>query len=166
MTKSAEEILREEWDLLKKSGLLSQIGCSAGPKKTKGIYDMFLWNALIRAPKNSPYSGYMFKFEIKFPSDYPNSAPIVTCKTKIYHMNIHKNGDVCVSSIKEGNKWKTARDISTVLLSIFIIFSKPNPNSPYRREIADLYQSNYEEYEKKVKEDCANNAIKIPENEY
>ena len=35
MTKTAEEIIREEWDLLKKSGLLSQIGCTAGPKKTK-----------------------------------------------------------------------------------------------------------------------------------
>ena len=164
MTKSAEEILREEWDLLKKSGLLSQIGCSAGPKKTKGIYNMFLWNALIRAPKNSPYSGYMFKFEIIFPSDYPNSAPKVTCKTKIYHMNISENGDVCVSSIKDGNKWKTARDISTVLLSIFIIFSKPNPQSPYRSDIAEQYQNKYEDYEKAVKDHCAKNAIKIPEN--
>ena len=54
MIKTAEEIIREEWDLLKKSGLLSQIGCSAGPKKTKGIYNMFLWNALLTGPKNSP----------------------------------------------------------------------------------------------------------------
>ena len=33
MTESSEQIIRNEWDLLKKSGLLSQIGCSAGPKK-------------------------------------------------------------------------------------------------------------------------------------
>ena len=162
MNKSAEEILREEWDLLKKSGILSQIGCSAGPKKNKGIYNMFFWNALIRGPKNSPYNGYMFKFEINFPTDYPNSPPEVICKTNIYHMNINENGEICVSSQK-GN-WKDAKDITTVLLSIFIIFSKPNPDSPLRRDIAQLYKSNPEEYEKKVKDHCKNFAIKIPDN--
>ena len=33
MSKSSEEIIREECDLLKKSGLLTQISCAAGPKK-------------------------------------------------------------------------------------------------------------------------------------
>ena len=162
MTKTAEEIIRDEWDLLKKSGLLSQIGCSAGPQKTKGIYNMFKWNALLSGPKNSPYKGYMFKFEISFPTNYPDSPPTVTCKTDVYHMNISTSGDVCVSSIKNNAKWKTAQDISTVLLSIFIIFSKPNPNSPYRGDIAKLFNSNREEYEKNVKEHCAKHAIKIP----
>ena len=161
MNKTAEEILREEWDLLKKSGILNQIGCSAGPKKNKGIYDMFLWNALIRGPKNSPYNGYMFKFEIEFPKDYPNSAPKVKCKSKIYHMNISEDGNICVSSQK--SEWKNAKDISTVLLSIFIIFSKPNPDSYLRGDIANLYKSNREEYENKVKEHCKSNAIKIPD---
>ena len=31
MTKSAEDIIRDEWDLLRKSGLLCQLNCSAGP---------------------------------------------------------------------------------------------------------------------------------------
>lgn len=163
MTKTAEETIREEWDLLKKSGLLSQIGCSAGPQKTKGIYNLFKWKALMTAPKNSPYKGYMFKFEIDFPQDYPNSAPKVTCKTDVYHMNISSSGDVCVSSIKNSNDWKTAHDISTVLLSIFIIFSKPNPNSPYKGDIAKLFNADYEQYVKNVKEHCEKYAIKIPE---
>lgn len=165
MNKTAEEILRDEWDLLKKSTLLSTISCSAGPTRIgKGkTYDMFKWNALMTGPKNSPYNGYMFKFEINFPKDYPNNPPIVKCLTDVYHMNINTSGDVCVSSIKDQGKWSTIKDISSVLLSIFIIFSKPNPGSPYRREIAKLYKENYPEYEKKVKEYCAKFAIKIPE---
>ena len=162
MTKSAEEILREEWDLLKKSGLLSQIGCSAGPIKTKGIYNMLKWKALMRAPKNSPYDGYLFKFEIDFPNNYPNSPPSVTCKTDIYHMNISTNGSVCVSSIKDNNQWETVKDISTVLLSIFIIFSKPNPDSPCRSDIAQLYKTNLVQYEKNIKEHCEKYALKVP----
>ena len=161
MNKSAEEIIREEWDLLKKTGLLSQIGCSAGPKKKTNIFE---WNALMRGPKKSPFDGYMFQFEIKFPTDYPNSAPSVFCKTKIYHMNIQDNtGKVCVSSITNSNDWKRAQDISTVLSSIFIILSKPNPISPYRRDVAKLYNENKQEYEKNVKEWCKQYAIKIPE---
>ena len=157
MSKSAEEIIREEWDILKKSGLLAQIGCSAGPKRKTNI---FAWKALMAGPKNSPYYGYMFKFEITFPKNYPLESPKVKCNTEnIYHMNINTNGDVCVSSI--GNQWNEAQNISSVLLSIFIIFSKPNPDSPHRKNIADLYQNNYLEYEKNVKENCEKYAIKI-----
>ena len=158
MTESSEQIIRNEWDLLKKSGLLSQIGCSAGPKKKTNLFE---WNALMVAPKNSPYKGYMFQFEIIFPKDYPAHAPTVKCKTNVYHMNISSSGDVCVSSIKNKNDWKNAFDISTVLLSIFIIFSKPNPGSPYNSEIANLYNSNRAEYERRVKEHCARYAMKI-----
>ena len=163
MSKTPEEKIREEWDLLKKTGLLTQIGCTAGPQKTKGIYNFFKWNALITGPKNSPYKGYMFKFEIEFPSDYPNSPPKVTCKTPIYHMNISVNGDVCVSSIKDEDKWNNVQDINAVLLSIFIILNKPNPTSAYRSEIAKLYNTNKDEYNNQVKKHCEESAIKIPE---
>ena len=159
MSKTPEDIIRDEWDMLKKSGLLSQIGCSAGPIRTKGIYNMFKWKALMRAPKNSPYDGYLYQFEIEFPNDYPNSAPKVYCKTDMYHMNISTEGRVCVSSVKD--EWGKAKNISTVLLSIFIIFSKPNPGSPYRRDIAKLYSENIQEYERRVKEHCAKYALKI-----
>jgi ubiquitin-protein ligase len=159
MSKTPEDIIREEWDMLKKSGLLSQIGCSAGPIRTKGIYNMFKWKALMRAPKNSPYDGYLYQFEIEFPNDYPNSAPKVYCKTDMYHMNISTEGRVCVSSVND--EWGKAKNISTVLLSIFIIFSKPNPGSPYRGDIAKLYRENIQEYERRIKEHCAKYALKI-----
>ena len=161
MTKTAQDIIKEEWDLLKQTGLLSQISCSAGPKKCKKTYNMFEWNALMCGPKNSPYSGYMFQFEIKFFPDYPNSAPKIFCKTPVYHMNINTDGAVCVNSIKD--RWKKTLNISEVLFSIFSIFSRPNPRSPHRGDIARLYEENREEYNKKVKEYCAEHAIPISE---
>ena len=160
MSKTAEDILRSEWDLLKKTSILSQIGCSAGPKKYKGIYDMFHWNVLLPAPKHSLYGGYMFQFEIAFPSNYPNSPPTVTCKTDVYHMNISKSGDVLIPDIIKNGR-KAFHDISTVIISIFTLFSKPNPHCAYRMEIANLYKSNHEQYEKNVKDYCAQHALKI-----
>ena len=166
MTQSdAETKLKEEWDLLKKSGILSQISCSAGPKRIgKKMYNMLEWNALIKAPKNSPYDGYMFQFEIKYTSKYPEEAPTIKCKTKVYHMNIRESdGDVCVSSIKKKEGWAQAKDISAVLKSIFIIFQRPNPDSPWNRHMADVYNKSIPEYEKKAKEYCEKYAIKCSE---
>ena len=166
----AEEVLRKEWELLMKTGLLCQIGCTAGPRiiKREGkkpIYDMLNWNALIKGPKKSPYEGYMFKFEIKYTEDYPKVAPKVTCKSNIYHMNISLSGDVCVSSIKEKEGWAKAGDISTVLLSIFCILAKePDKNalsSPYRGDLRDLYLDNKDKYYKNAREECKKYGIKI-----
>ena len=159
MTKSAEDIIRDEWDLLRKSGLLHQLNCSAGPIKTKGVYNMFKWKALMQAPNNSPYKGYAFQFEINFPQNYPNSPPSVICKTNVYHMNISTTGSVCVSSVK--SEWNNAQNINNVIKFIFVIFKVPNPNSPHRRDIAQLYNTNMQEYEKNVKDNCEKYAIKI-----
>lgn len=169
--KKAKEILTKEWDLLKKSGLLCQIGCTAGPQiierkknnegKMKPMYNMFKWNALMRGPKKTPYDGYMFKFEITYPENYPESAPTVTCKTNIYHMNISSSGDVCVTSIKEKKGWAKAGDISTVLLSIFVILGKPNKESPYRSDLAELYINDKKKYEENAREECKKYAFKL-----
>ncbi len=165
--KTAIETLTKEWDLLKKSGMLCQIGCAAGPQiikregKSKPMYNMFKWNALMRGPKKTPYDGYMFKFEITYPENYPEEAPTVTCKTNIYHMNISSSGDVCVTSIKEKKDWAKAGDISTVLLSIFVILGKPNTKSPYRTALAELYINDKKKYEENAREECKKYALKI-----
>lgn len=168
---TAKEKLEAEWDMLKKSGLLCQIGCSAGPQilkreNRKPVYNLFKWNATIQGPKKTPYEGYLFNFEINYPDDYPDKPPSVTCKTKIYHMNISTDGDVCVSSIhqnKDKNEliWKDAGNISEVLLSIFCILGKPNTDSPYRGDLAKLYLEKREEYNKNARECCQINAMKI-----
>ena len=164
--KIAIDTLRKEWDLLKTSGLLFQIACSAGPQVMrregkKPIYNMLKWNATMKGPKNTPYEGYFFKFEITYPETYPDNAPTVTCKTKIYHMNIATDGDVCVSSITKKEGWVKAGDISSVLLSIFVILGRPNTDSPYRDKLAEQYIKNQKEYEDNAREECRKYATQI-----
>ena len=168
---TVEEILKKEWDDLKTSGLLNQICCTAAPKRNGRTRDLFHWNALMRGPKNSPYHGYMFQFEIEFKKGYPNEAPVVKYKPfndsniYLYHMNISEDdGDICVSSIKkdyDNPNWKPAPNISEILLSIFVIFCKPNPDSPYRGDLAELYNKDKEKYEQNIKEHCAKYCLKF-----
>lgn len=119
--------------------------CSAGPRED----NMFLWDALLIGPTETPYSGGVFKLEINFPTDYPFKPPKVVFKTKVYHPNINENGGICLDILKD--KWSPALTVSKVLLSICSLLSDPNPNDPLVPTIAQEYISNRESYDKNAK---------------
>ncbi len=98
---------------------------------------MFLWDAMIIGPSDSPYTGGIFKLEIHFPTDYPFKAPKVTFLTKVYHPNISSSGTICLDILK--NMWSPALTISKVLLSICSLLTDANPKDPLVAEAADLY---------------------------
>lgn len=118
---------------------------SAGPRQD----DMFLWDALLIGPSETPYAGGIFKLEIRFPNDYPFKAPKVEFKTKVYHPNINQNGGICLDILKD--KWSPALTVSKVLLSISSLLADPNPNDPLEHTIAQEYISNRESYETHAK---------------
>ena len=59
--------------------------------------DKFLdWEGIIFGPESSPYQGGIFKFEMKFPKEYPNKPPKLQFITPLFHPNIYTNGKVCI----------------------------------------------------------------------
>ena len=121
-------------------------GCSAGPADG----DVFLWNALIHGPPDSPYAEGMFNLEVKFPNDYPFKPPKVTFLTKVYHPNVNSNGGICLDILKD--QWSPALTISKVLLSITSLLTDPNPDDPLVPDIAHLYKTDRETYDKNARE--------------
>jgi ubiquitin-conjugating enzyme E2 D/E len=107
--------------------------CSAGPRKD----NLYLWDAVIIGPTESPYVGGVFNLEIHFPTDYPFKPPKIIFNTKIYHPNISKSGAICLDILK--TNWSPALTISKTLLSICSLLNDPNPKDPLVPEIADLY---------------------------
>jgi len=134
---SARRISKESADLSKDA----PENCSAGPRGD----NMYLWDAMIVGPTDTPYAGGIFKLEIHFPTDYPFKPPKVVFTTKIYHPNISTNGSICLDILKD--QWSPALTISKVLLSICSLLSDPNPKDPLMPEIADEYIRNKEMYE-------------------
>lgn len=51
--------------------------------------DLFMWQAFIEGPSDTPYEGRIFHVRIVLTSDYPIVAPKIYFKTKIFHPNIH-----------------------------------------------------------------------------
>ena len=114
----------------------------------KGIYiDVDKLNctnmkALIIGPKDTPYEDGYFFFSIKFPENYPESAPKVQLKTidgKIrLNPNLYSCGKVCLSILGtwSGPGWTPAQTLTSVLLSIQTLMNEiPIRNEPGFEEV-------------------------------
>lgn len=108
--------------------------CTAGPAKES---DLYLWDATILGPKDSPYEGGVFELGLALPVDYPFKPPKVYFKTKIYHPNINAQGGICLDILKD--QWSPALSIAKVLLSISSLLTDANPKDPLVPEIARIY---------------------------
>lgn len=87
---------------------------------------------------------------IDFPKNYPIKPPKVTFKTKIYHCNIAANGSICLDILK-GN-WSPVLTVQKVLLSISSLLTDPNADDPLVGEVARVYKSNRDLFNKTAKE--------------
>jgi ubiquitin-conjugating enzyme E2 D/E len=121
--------------------------CSAGPESDS---DIFRWRATIIGPTETPYENGIFNLVISFPPDYPFKPPHITFETKVYHPNINANGSICLDILK--TQWSPALSITKVLLSVCSLLSDPNPDDPLVPEIANLYKTNREEFNRRAKE--------------
>eukprot|EP01121_Diplochlamys_sp_Union-15-3_P012412 TRINITY_DN3712_c0_g1_i2.p1 TRINITY_DN3712_c0_g1~~TRINITY_DN3712_c0_g1_i2.p1 ORF type:complete len:228 (-),score=39.53 TRINITY_DN3712_c0_g1_i2:124-807(-) len=122
-------------------------GCKAGPKSEKNIHE---WVATIKGPEGSPYEGGTFFLTIVFPEDYPFKPPKVKFRTRIYHCNINKRGEICLDILKK--KWRPFLSISKVLLSICALLGDPNPDDPLMGAIAQLLKSNKAQHDQIAKD--------------
>ena len=118
--------------------------------KPEGIYfymdkkNIFKNYALIIGPKNTPYFGGYYFFEVIFPTNYPDSSPkikLLTIDGKVrFNPNLYECGKVCLSILGtwNGPGWTNVMTLRTVLISIqsLILVEHPYFNEPgYEREI-------------------------------
>ena len=93
-------------------------------------------------PPGTPYSLGLFHFDMRFCSDYPNTAPKVLITTTSgnqvrFNPNLYSNGKVCLSILgtwraeHSGEQWSAAQNVLSVLLSIqSLMHDAPYHNEP------------------------------------
>ena len=113
------------------------------PLTDNGIYyvhdsdDMMKGYAMIVGPKDTPYFGGYYFFELQYPGDYPHSPPKVFYRTNgdnvRFNPNLYTSGKVCVSLLNtwHGEQWTSCQSITTILLTLCTLLCKyPLLNEP------------------------------------
>ncbi len=71
--------------------------------------------------------------------------------TKIWHPNISsQTGAICLDILK--NEWTPALTIRTALISLQALLSAPEPDDPQDAEVANMYKTDMDEFNRKASE--------------
>ncbi|CEL96804.1 unnamed protein product [Vitrella brassicaformis CCMP3155] len=117
---------------------------------------MFIWEATIVGPDETPWEGGIFSLTIRIPPNYPDRPPNVRFTTEMFHPNVFEDGNLCLDIIQD--QWKPIYTIGTVLTSIQSLLTDPNCSSPANTEAAKLFQKDPKEYARKVRK-CAQKSV-------
>ncbi|KAI0084993.1 ubiquitin-conjugating enzyme/RWD-like protein, partial [Irpex rosettiformis] len=112
--------------------------------------NLFHWSATLPGPEGSVYEGGVFNVDIILGPDYPFSAPHMTFRTRIYHMNISERGGICIDILK--HNWSPALSLFKVILSLSSLLTDPNPKDPLVPSIATEYVRNRKKHDSTARE--------------
>ena len=140
------------------------IGKEADKDKTMFVINqdsdnMYKWTATINGPVDSLYDGYKFDLSIDIPAEYPNKPLQIKFLTKIEHVNVNNQGDICMDILK--TEWTAAQNMRTILISLISLLSEPNADDPLNHDLAELYRTDKKAYCDKIKKSCIKNAKKL-----
>lgn len=142
---------------------LQRISKSPSDNYSVGLVDnnIYQWEILIFGPRETIYENALLRGVMKFPETYPDDPPTFQFLSEIWHPNIDKHGNVCISILhKSGDdefgyehaseRWMPVRDTHSIILSIILLLVEPNSESPANLEAAQEFISDRADYNKKV----------------
>ncbi|MED6179555.1 Ubiquitin-conjugating enzyme E2 20 [Stylosanthes scabra] len=142
-TVDSQSVLRRLQSELMALMMSGDSGISAFPEED----NIFCWKGTITGSKDTVFEGTEYKLSLSFPNDYPFKPPKVKFESTCFHPNVDVHGNICLDILQD--KWSSAYDVRTILLSIQSLLGEPNISSPLNPQAAQLW-SNQEEYRKMV----------------
>ncbi|KAL9065568.1 MAG: hypothetical protein Q9157_007431 [Trypethelium eluteriae] len=135
-------------------------GITAGPVSED---DIFVWEALIQGPEDTPFALGVFPAELKFPRDYPLSPPSMKFTCDMWHPNVYPNGNVCISILhppgddpnhyeSASERWSPIQSVEKILISVMSMLAEPNDESPANVDAARMWREKRGEYERIVRD--------------
>ncbi|XP_063435639.1 ubiquitin-conjugating enzyme E2 D4-like [Mytilus trossulus] len=113
--------------------------------------DIFRWRVKIQGPKDTPYEGGTFALKLYFPSGYPESPPLISFKTKIFHPNVDSFGivhmDVLLPSI-----WSPDITVLSMLKSIKDLLVYPKPTEYGDPQVLSMFHKETQRFVEEAKQ--------------
>ena len=150
MSSPAKKRLQKDLQELQKD---PPTGISATPHEC----NIFIWDAFIFGPEDTPYENGIFKLELKFSEKFPSEPPKVKFESEMFHPNIYNKGSyrgaVCLDILNK--KWSPVLSISAILVSLRSFLNDPqphedNPSVAPNSEAALLFLSDRRAFNRKV----------------
>jgi ubiquitin-conjugating enzyme E2 G1 len=123
--------------------------------------DFLVWDFILVGPPDTFYEGGLFKGSILFKENYPIEPPIVKFNN-IFHPNIHRTGEVCISILHRGTdaygyekdfeRWSPIHGVDSIMISILSMLSDPNFESPANVQASVLWKNEQDKYKKMIYE--------------
>ncbi|XP_058074395.1 probable ubiquitin-conjugating enzyme E2 37 [Magnolia sinica] len=122
-------------------------------QSSSGSSSLSTIDARIEGPEGTVYAKGIFNIRIQIPDRYPFQPPNVTFVTPIYHPNIDNGGRICLDILNLPPKgaWQPSLNISTVLTSIGLLLSEPNPDDGLMCEASREYKYNRQAFDQKAR---------------
>ena len=117
--------------------------------------------AVVVGADGTPYADGQFRLQLSIPQRYPFEPPKVHYATPIYHPNIDSAGRICLDILNLPPKgaWKPSLNISTVLQSLQLLMSEPNPDDGLMVDITHQYIHDHARFERTAREHTRKHAI-------
>ncbi|XP_046379201.1 ubiquitin-conjugating enzyme E2 G1-like [Haliotis cracherodii] len=123
--------------------------------------DIYKWEVVIYGPPDTVFEGGFFKAHLLFPKEYPHRPPKMKFVSEIWHPNIDKEGNVCISILHEpgddkygyekaSERWLPVHTVETILISVISMLADPNDESPANVDAAKDWREEPEVFRKKV----------------
>jgi ubiquitin-conjugating enzyme E2 T len=117
-------------------------GVAAWPREDGSAARLDALDAEIVGAPGTPYAGGVFRLRVSIPPEYPLRPPAVRFVTRIYHPNIDAAGRICLDTLNMPPKgaWKPSLNVATVLASVQLLMSHPNPDDGLMADITDEFR--------------------------
>ncbi|KAF6000489.1 hypothetical protein CCYA_CCYA19G4740 [Cyanidiococcus yangmingshanensis] len=143
-----EKRLQREWEILQRQ---PPPFVHAWPRSADVLDQV---EAIIEGAPDTPYAGGRFRVQVTVPARYPFEPPLVRFLTPIYHPNIDSAGRVCLDLLQmpPQGSWRPSANLIAVLAALQQLLVEPNPDDALEADIARVFRSNREAFERTAHE--------------
>jgi ubiquitin-protein ligase len=100
---------------------------------------------IVDGPEGTVYEGGTFFCELRIPNAYPEKAPDIKFRTKVYHPNIEsQNGRICFDMMKWN--WNRTNDIKDIAEFILTVLAEPDWEATCEYEMVHQYKTDPERF--------------------
>jgi len=113
--------------------------------------DLTHFNGIFKGPPDTPYEGGRYVVDVRIPNEYPFQPPNMKFITKIWHPNVSSvTGAICLDTLAAA--WSPVLTLKSVLISLQLLLSSPEPKDPQDAEVARMLITNPKEFHRKAQD--------------